>query len=71
MAQNLSKYYGIPTKMSDANRQFNTIAKENKNKPFYRGRYLVMKYDKRFGGMYINYLYESKPKTRYLRIKRL
>jgi hypothetical protein len=73
MATNLSKYHGIPTTIESAKKQYDEIIRKNKGRPFYRGRYLVLKKLKsgQYKGNYSVFIYETKPTKRYIRARKL
>jgi len=71
MAANVSIYDRIPTTKQQAINQFNKFKKTAKaNIAFYLGRYLVLKRAKsgKYKGYYMSYIYETKPKRRYIKI---
>jgi len=72
MVVNLSCFYGIPTKLSVAKRQFTRIKRDERESPFNRGRWLVLVKLKRgeYAGYYSTLLYETKPKVKAIKIYR-
>lgn len=71
MVKFLSRFHGIPTTKNDGLRQYSKIARENFNRPYYRGRYLVLKKIKKgkYKGCFGVYLYETKPKSKRGKIR--
>ena len=69
MALMVSKFHGVPSTMESAVKQFNEL-KTEEDRPFNRAKYLVLKKQK--GGLYdglpVNYVYQKKPKGKYLKI---
>jgi len=73
MAVNLSLFEGVPTKLSVAKKQFKEIYRRESFIPFSRGRWLVLKKEKsgKYKGYYGTYIYETKPKGRFLMKRRI
>jgi len=68
MAVNLSKFDGIPTKLSTAKNQFNKLYKEESKRAFNKGRWTVLKKETSgpYKGYYGTYIYSTKPSGRFL-----
>ena len=72
MAVNISLFNGVPTTYAGAVRQFKQLYEMEKKRAFNRGRYLVLKRLKEgmYKGYWSTFVYETKPKTKYLMIRR-
>ena len=73
MAVNLSLFYGVPCKKKDAIRQFNKLKKEERGRPFFRGRYLLLKKNTKgkYRGCFSTYIYETKPQLKGIKITKI
>lgn len=68
----VSKYYGVPASRKTGYKQFEELKEEEGKLTFSGGKYLVLKKQKdgKYKGLYVNYVYENKPKSSYLKIHR-
>lgn len=72
MAVNLSLFEGVPSKRKKALEQFKELKRKEANRPFNKGRYLVLKTAKtgKYKGLAMNYIYETKPQGKFLKAYR-
>jgi len=73
MAINESLYHGVPSTLESGLAQFEELKEEFRGQIGYEGRFLVLKFqmDGKYAGCYTNWVYETEPKSKYLKIHKI